>query len=108
MDRVQALLDEQHALLISGKVKELDTTAQGLSGLLDKLSDVDVNAPDLLHAQQSARRNQRMLSEAIRAVKDVAARVQRTQAARAGFESYTPYGNSRTVGAIAPKLVKKL
>ena len=108
MGQVQALLDEQYAMLVSGKVTELDKTAQGLSGLLDKLAEAEVSSPDLRHVQISAQRNQRLLTEAIRAVKDVAARVQRTQTARAGFESYTPYGRARTVGATGPKLIKKI
>lgn len=110
LTRVQALLEEQRELLLSGKLTDLDKTVQSLASLLDKISisESDPKSADLHRAKQSAERNQRLLANAIRAVKDVTARLQRTQTAQGGFASYSSLGTARTVGASHGKLIKKL
>lgn len=108
LTRVQALLDEQRDLLLSGKLTDLDKTVQTLVTLLEKIGESGPNSAELDRARQSAERNQRLLVNAIRAVKDVTARLQRTQTAQGGFASYSCLGAARTVGASHGKLIKKL
>jgi hypothetical protein len=108
LDRVQNLLDEQYELLLSGKVTDMDRAAQALSSLVDKLATGALRVDELQRAKRSAERNQRLLENTIRAIKDVAARVQSAQTAKSGFVSYTPLGSARTVGASHGKTLKKL
>ncbi|URF46510.1 hypothetical protein M8007_17290 [Dinoroseobacter shibae] len=108
LSQVQELLDAQYDLLLSGKVTDLESTAQALSSLIERIDHGNVEAAALQRAKDSAQRNQRLISNAVRAIKDVGARLQSARTAQRGFESYTPYGMARTVGGARAKLIKKI
>lgn len=97
--RLDRLLDEERALVRSGRLEELAELLVRKEALVARLTDRDAG----VLAQQALRdkilRNQRLLEGALAGLGDVARRLERVRETRGALETYGSDGRRAAIGA---------
>ncbi|MGI3164044.1 flagellar biosynthesis protein FlgN [Pseudooceanicola sp. 200-1SW] len=93
IDELDALLDQERAVLTEGRLEALPALLGAKEALIDRLNALDDMAPDRLHPLRGkAERNQALLDGALRGIRTVANRFSTLRKIRSTLETYDSSG----------------
>lgn len=107
-DQILACLDEESALLMSGKFSELSDLPDRKAELLVRLATVPLDVDVLSNIQDKASRNGRLLEQAAKAMREVSGRLRSLTEQKPVFESYNSHGGRHKIGGHSGQLSRKL
>ncbi|MGR3712002.1 MAG: flagellar biosynthesis protein FlgN [Shimia sp.] len=108
IDSLDALLDEERALLKAGEMHKLANLLERKEALFEKVQDLGVSKhTEVATLRSKAERNQTLLQAAMSAVRSVADRMKDLTRVRNSLETYTNQGQRNAVQLTAGRKVEK-
>ncbi|MFK7877852.1 MAG: flagellar export chaperone FlgN [Paracoccaceae bacterium] len=106
--RLDQLLDAERDALVQGDVEILNGIVQEKTELIDKLSEIELQASENLQpVNDKVRRNQAMLEQALQGIRSVAKRLSELRETRSSFDTYNQMGQKSSIESENKQTVEK-
>jgi hypothetical protein len=105
--RLDALLDEERAALLSGDLGRIGAGVAEKERLIDALNAAEGRQQDLSALQAKVVRNQGLLDGALEGIRSVAARMASYRQIRKSMETYDQQGRKHTIPGEVARTVQK-
>ena len=93
IEKLDALLDREHAALMTGALEQLDPITQQKTALIDEMGTLEgPERESLAPLRQKAERNQVLFDSAMEGVRAVANRMADLRSVRSGLATYDSHG----------------
>lgn len=109
MEELDALLEKERALLLTGKLDDMADILSAKEALIDALSAADQeDMQDLAGLQNKLTRNQTLLDGALHGIRRTTARLAALRRVRRSLETYNEAGDKQTIeGRVTRKLERR-
>jgi flagellar biosynthesis/type III secretory pathway chaperone len=107
LDRVEAFLERERAILLSGRIAELAELADAREEMLQALADESADSQRIRRLREKATRNGALLEAASEGVKRAMKRLADLRKAAGPIGSYSAGGGRCEIGAVNPKFERK-